>query len=253
MQDAVRAHLFQSACCDIIISRNITFEARRGPEGKKRLQHALSCLARLQQLRRAEAPSSKSNEAEFLMQLEVELMLQSSEDSIDKMVASHLEQGAVPDSTFLFRSLRLCMAQLKTQPAVAKAAMRLANSCIQVLLCKDAAQPLIWADLADAMLLRIILMVQHGRHEAEPQNTPLKFWEEMHHSIKESAGQFPESHIQSASVYAYNYGVKAFYFGRKVEAEQWMAMSYKLSKLTRLMDKQTEDKISQAYEVVLER
>ena len=68
-----------------------------------------------------------------------------------------------------------------------------------------------------------------------------------------SAGQFPESHIQSSSVYAYNYGVKAFYFGGKVEAEKWMVMSYKLSKLTRLMDKQTQGKISQAYEVVLQR
>jgi hypothetical protein len=106
--------------------------------------------------------------------------------------------------------------------------MRLANSCIQVLLCKDAAQPLKWADLADAMLLRIILMVQYGRPEAEPQNTPLKFWEEMHHSIKESAC------------------IVLVSFRRVTSSRQ-------VTKLTRLMDKQTQGKISQAYEVVLQR
>ena len=51
--------------------------------------------------------------------------------------------------------------------------------------------------------------------------------------------------MHTASVTAYNFGVKAFYFGRKAEAEQWMGMAYKLSKHSSTIDKQSTDKINQ--------
>lgn len=56
-------------------------------------------------------------------------------------------------------------------------------------------------------------------------------------------------------------GVKAFYFGRKVEAEKWLGLSYTVSKACLSLDKQTLEKIRQVltqseaifHENVLER
>jgi hypothetical protein len=61
----------------------------------------------------------------------------------------------------------------------------------------------------------------------------------------ESGGKFPELHAQAACVYAFNYGIKAFTFGRKAEAEQFLGMSFTLSKACPFVDKQTMAKISQ--------
>jgi hypothetical protein len=61
----------------------------------------------------------------------------------------------------------------------------------------------------------------------------------------ESGGKFPELHAQAACVYAFNYGIKAFTFGRKAEAEQFLGMSFTLSKSCPFADKQTMAKISQ--------
>ena len=85
----------------------------------------------------------------------------------------------------------------------------------------------------------------------ESKSSPLQLWEETHNAIKASGGKFPETHTQTASVHAYNLGVKAFYYGRKVEAEEWMGMAYKLSKLTTVMDKTTENRIIQVPFFVL--
>ena len=59
----------------------------------------------------------------------------------------------------------------------------------------------------------------------------------------ESQGKFPPEHIQSVSAQSHNKGVSAFYFGRKVEAEQFLALAYTLSTLTNLMDPLVADAI----------
>ena len=80
-----KQHLFQSAACNIIISRNINSNQLKSPRGKQRLQHALDCLTRLHELRDMEVPNDKSREDEFLMRLEVELLLQKNEAHLDKV------------------------------------------------------------------------------------------------------------------------------------------------------------------------
>jgi len=59
----------------------------------------------------------------------------------------------------------------------------------------------------------------------------------------ESQGKFPPEHIQSVSAQSHNKGVSAFYFGRKVEAEQFLALAYTLSTLTNLVDPLVADAI----------
>ena len=105
--------------------------------------------------------------------------------------------------------------------------------------------------IADLQLFRIMLRVQHGCHDVEPQHGPLLIWDEIFQAIKASSGKYPQTHIHCAAVHAYNFGVKAFYFGRKMEAEQWIGMAYKLTKNTSLCEKQTLEKISQVSLAVL--
>ena len=81
-----KQHLFQSAACNIIISRNINSNQLKGPRGKARLQHALDCLTRLHELRDMEVANDKAREDEFLMRLEVELLLQKNEAHLDKVL-----------------------------------------------------------------------------------------------------------------------------------------------------------------------
>ena len=164
-----------------------------------------------------------------------------------QVVETYLQQ-AEPNSAFFFRALRLCMQTLSSHPAAAKCANRLANRCILVLDKSDHEQS---TQIADLQLFRIMLRVQHGCHDVEPQHGPLLIWDEIFQAIKASCGKYPQTHIHCAAVHAYNFGVKAFYFGRKVEAEQWIGMAYKLSKNTSLCEKQTLEKISQVSLAVL--
>ena len=62
--------------------------------------------------------------------------------------------------------------------------------------------------------------------------------------MAESGGKFPDEHAQAASVFAFNHGVKAFTLGRKAEAEQFLGMSFTLSKACPFTDKQIMAKIS---------
>jgi hypothetical protein len=78
----------------------------------------------------------------------------------------------------------------------------------------------------------------------EPQQRGLELWKDASKAIQESEGKFPEKHIQFACCHAYNFGVKAWYYGRMQDAEQWLALAWKLSKSKNLtMDDATLEKI----------
>jgi hypothetical protein len=69
----------------VIISRIISPSSRKSAEGKQRLVQVCIWLRQLQGLR-PDGSIGKSAEAEFLMRLEVELMMNTSEDDLDKVM-----------------------------------------------------------------------------------------------------------------------------------------------------------------------
>ena len=94
----------------------------------------------------------------------------------------------------------------------------------------------------------------------ESQQGGLELWQGATKAIQESEGKFSEKHIHYACVHAYNFGVKAWYYGRMQDAEQWLAIAWKLStslvspdpkSRDSIMDDPTKDKIRQAYELVV--
>jgi len=241
-KDDARESLFQSASCNVIVNRNICPSDRRSSEGKLRLMQALGCLERLSEIREV-SHGSQCNDAEFLMTFEVVLELQKDEVYLDKMVKAYL-QHATPGAPFLLRAVRLCMSQqCVITTAAVKCVHRLLDCCLLVMK-KDNSEEA-WKTRADIHIMRLELDVQH--HEGRP----FEIWANTHEAIKESQGKFPPEHIQSVSAQSHNKGVSAFYFGRKVEAEQFLALAYTLSTLTNLVDPLVADAIKKAYDAVL--